>query len=107
MRSIVLILSVAALAGCAARSAPPMVATDPATPFEVPMDPGTIRCDQLSNPAALAAATGWVDGRARAAVLSGRRADVPDATALAADLARICAGTPAAAIRDAANQLGI
>ncbi len=75
--------------------------------FDIPMDPGSIRCDRLSNPAALSAASEWSMGQARAGVLSGRVASLPDASTLSSNLAGYCSTNGSSDVRTAVAQLGL
>ncbi len=70
---------------------PPMAAG----PVTVPMDPGQIRCAQIAaNPGYLSAAADWVDGRWRAATLSGALpGPVPDRATLEGSLSAYCEST--------------
>lgn len=98
------------LAACGAPALGPQTPTDAAAvtaPFDVPMDPGLIRCAQISNPAALAAATDWAMGQARAGLLSGRTASLPDAADLSSNLASYCSANRGDTIRAATAQIGI
>ncbi|MCF2904315.1 hypothetical protein L0666_04900 [Octadecabacter sp. CECT 8868] len=107
MRYLFLALPVAALSACIAPA--PQSTSDAAVvaqPFTMPMDPGLVRCDQLTNPAALAAATDWALGRARAAVLAGRLSTVPDATTVSGALAAHCQSNRNDILRNAAASVG-
>ncbi|WP_143515329.1 hypothetical protein [Pseudooctadecabacter jejudonensis] len=93
-----------ALAACGAAPAPQSTATNTtalAAPFTVPMDPGQIRCSDLSNPAAATAATDWALGRARAAVLSGTSAAAPTDVDMRAELMAACANAASSTVRQA------
>jgi len=79
----------------------------PAAPFVVPMDPGQISCANLSNQSALNEATAWTMGRARAAVLAGRRAQTPSEPELAQSLITFCNRNSGANLSSAATQLGV
>lgn len=81
-------------------------APEAAAPFTMPMDPGLIRCEQLSNPTALEAATQWALGRARAAALAGTIAGIPDTATLSGNLAAYCRSNRGETIRTATAQLG-
>jgi len=61
----------------------------------------------LSNPVALAAATDWTMGQARAAALAGRIGGVPDAATVSSGLAGYCNANGGDSVRTAAAQLGI
>ena len=107
MRYDVIFLAIIALSGCTLNSAPiasnvPTVAST----FVVPMDPGQISCASLSNSVALAEATNWTLGRARAAELSGRINNAPTAEALSQDLAGYCSANSTQTLASAAAQLG-
>ena len=107
MRTIFLALPVLALHACApAPTAAPEGAAS-AAPFAVPMDPGGISCAHLSNPQALAAASEWAMGQARAAVLAGRIAAVPAAQDVASGLAAYCSGNRGDTVRRAVAQIGL
>lgn len=96
------------LAACAAPQPPAAVQSTAApAPFEVPMDPGAISCASLSNPTALVAATDWVMGRARAAVLAGTADALPTADTVATNLANYCSANGSDRLRTAAAQLGL
>lgn len=103
-------MPIAALAACA----PPALQTAvsggavPATTlFDVPMDPGLIQCERLTNPAALTVASNWVVGQARAGMLSGGVTAAPDATVVSNNLARYCSSNGVDTVRVAAFQLGL
>lgn len=104
--------SLIALAGLAACTVAPTPAAQPATtetpaPFNVPMDPGQIRCASLRNPIALSEATQWTLGRARAAVLSGRLPNVPSAETISQNLTGYCGSNPTNTLEMAADQFGV
>ncbi|MCF2870251.1 hypothetical protein L0664_04155 [Octadecabacter sp. G9-8] len=106
MRALFLILPLMALPACemaAPQQAVP-AAADVAVP--IPMDPGTMQCALLSNSNALAAASDWAMGRARAAALSGRIAGVPDQATVTSNLARYCSANGNDTVRSAAAQIG-
>lgn len=117
MRLTLMLLALAGISACAApalqsnapalqsNAGPAAAAVDVA--FDVPMDPGSIRCQQLTNPNALAAATEWGMGQARANVLSGRASTLPDQTVLAGNIAAYCAANGGETIRTAVAQLGV
>lgn len=115
MRLILLIVPIAALAACGSQDlatpAPQTAASGGAVPaatlFDVPMDPGLIQCDRLTNPAALTAASNWAIGQARTGVLSGRVAAAPDATVVSNNLALYCSANGGDTVRIAASQLGL
>ena len=107
---LILLLAPLTLAACAAPAplaVPAGAAQVAAAGFDVPMDPGAIRCQSLGNPTALAAATEWSMGQARAGVLSGRTATLPEASSLSSNLARYCDANRQATVRAAAAQLGV
>ena len=108
MRRFQFVLPIVALSGCIS-PAPQTNDAMPvaAAPFDVPMDPGLIRCSALSNPNALSAATEWALGQARAAALAGRIGGVPDAGAVSSGLAAFCAANSSANVRSAAAQIGV
>ncbi len=94
------------LSACGSAIAPTTAATvSDAAPFTAPMDPGQISCSSMTNPTALAEATNWVLGHARAASMSRRLAAVPTADDVSQRIARYCSTTPAANIRAASAQL--
>lgn len=106
MRSFMPILFALTLGACTA----PAPQTEPpaaAAPFVVPMDPGTIACAELSNPAARTVATQWAAGQARAAVLSGRLDAAPDDAVIARALVDACGNDPSRRVRAAVAQIGI
>jgi hypothetical protein len=70
------------------------------------MDPGTLQCSALSNSNALAAATDWSMGRARAAALSGRISGVPDQASITSNIASYCRTNPNDNLRTAVMQIG-
>jgi hypothetical protein len=107
MRSFLFLLPIAALCGCAPPAPQSGAAAPVAAPFDVPMDPGLIRCGALNNPLALSAATDWALGQARAAALAGRITGVPDAPSLSNSLATYCSANGGDSVRTAAAQLGI
>lgn len=111
MRSFLFLAPALLLAACASapvqQNAPQSGPAQAAAPFTMPMDPGALPCAQLGNPAALAEATEWTLGLARAAVLSGRLAAAPDAASTSAALAAFCAGNGSATLRAAAASLGV
>ena len=93
MRLFLLMLPIAALGACgtpAPQSETPISAVPASAVFDLPIDPGQIQCDRLTNPAALSAASNWALGQARAGGLSGRVAAVPDAATLSNNLGRYC-----------------
>ncbi|MBU2992968.1 hypothetical protein Q4555_02800 [Octadecabacter sp. 1_MG-2023] len=103
MRYLFLALPVATLSACIAPAPQPTSdAAVLAQPFTMPMDPGLIRCDQLSNTAALDAATDWTLGRARAAVLAGRLSAVPDTLSVSGALSAYCQSNRNDVLRNAA-----
>lgn len=107
MRSIYMTLPFVVLAACATPNAPQQNGeTAVAAPFNVPMDPGLIQCGQLSNPSALAAATDWTMGQARAAALSGRVGGVPSAADISVNIASYCRANQNQSVRSAASALG-
>ena len=107
MRMTMLILPLLALPACAVQAPQAAAPVTAAAPFSVPMDPGTISCAALSNPAAVDAATDWAMGRARAALLAGRISSLPDTLSLGSSLATFCRENSASTVRDAAAQLGL
>ena len=110
MRRPVLIITLTAVSACAAPGGSDDASASSgaeALPFTVPMDPGTISCAEIANPAALAVGTDWTLGQARAALLAGTRSDLPAADTVSAALASFCAANPSARLRDAAGSLGI
>lgn len=92
MRLEIIFLSGIGLAACSVAPAPDVTATPAVAraPFVVPMDPGQIKCEDLSNQTALSEATTWSLGRARAAVLSGRLSAVPTAETISQHLISHC-----------------
>lgn len=113
MRSIIALTCCAAMAACATPPAPQPDSAQPDNPqaiaaaFQMPMDPSLISCGALINVNALNAATEWTMGRARAAVLSGQSATVPDASTISADLTRFCRNNPSATIGAAGPLIGL
>ena len=107
MRRFLVLLPIVALGGCVSPAPQDNEAAPVAAPFDVPMDPGLIRCSALTNPVALNAATDWTLGQARAAALSGRINGVPDAASLSNSLASYCRSNSGSTVRSAAAQLGI
>jgi hypothetical protein len=110
MRLFLLMLPIAALSACgtpAPQSETPISAVPASAVFDLPMDPGLIQCDRLTNPAALSAASNWALGQARAGGLSGRVAAVPDAATLSNNLARYCSANGGDTVRVAVAQLGL
>lgn len=100
------VLPVVALTACAVPS--PQSATPvAAAPFNAPMDPGMISCGQLSNPAALAVATDWALGQARAGILAGTQTDLPSADTISSSLGSYCSANPSDTLRTASRQIGI
>lgn len=106
MRSYLFILPIIALSACGVPAPQSNGLAAVATPFDMPMDPGLIRCGQLSNPTALDAATQWSMGQARAAVLAGRSSAAPDEASLSASLAAYCGSHQSATLRTASAQIG-
>ncbi len=109
MRSMIL-LAPLILASCTAptpRADPAGAAQTVNAPFVVPMDPGAIRCHNLDNPIALAAAVDWATGQARANVLSGRTMALPDPTTVSTNLALYCDANGQENVRTAAAQIGL
>lgn len=97
-----------ALAACTGPVGPDAI-PDPqanALPFDVPMDPGSISCAQLSNPSALAAATEWATGQARAAALAGRSEAVPPSNVLSQNLGIYCSANRSDTVRTATREIG-
>ncbi|SMX38031.1 hypothetical protein [Octadecabacter ascidiaceicola] len=82
-------------------------AIEPHFSFDVPMDPGQIRCSSLSNSVALEAAVQWTIGQARAGVLAGRDAEIPGEGDLAQIFAAYCAQNPNNTVRAAAIHWGL
>jgi len=112
MRLFLLTLPIVSLSACATtdfRPQPSIQTSAPvvAGPFIVPIDPGTIRCANLSNPTALTAATDWALGKARGAALAGTLGAVPDTSVLSGNLASHCSANPNDTVRGAAQQFGI
>jgi hypothetical protein len=110
MRLFLLMLPIAALGACgtpAPQSETSISAVPASAVFDLPMDPGLIQCDRLTNPAALSAASNWALGQARAGGLSGRVAAVPDAATLSNNLAQYCSANGGDTVRIAASQLGL
>jgi hypothetical protein len=106
MRLFLLIVPMAALGACGApapQSETPISAVPASAVFDLPMDPGQIQCDRLTNPAALSGASNWAFGQARAGTLSGRVAAVPDAATLSNNLARYCSPNGSDTVRIAAS----
>lgn len=102
------VLPMVVLAACVTPA--PNAASTPqaaAAPFSVPMNPGLISCDDLSNPSARAAATDWTMGRMRAAVLAGRRDAVPAPEAVAQELEDSCIANGRDTIQEAAFSMGL
>jgi hypothetical protein len=100
-------LSIIGLSACldpAPQSDDPAVQTTIA--FTAPMDPGIISCAALSNPAALAVATEWTMGQARAAVMAGRMASAPKPDAMSVALANYCTANETSNVRAAARTMG-
>jgi len=106
MRFLFATLPLVALGACVSSAPQAVTQTAAAAPFVVPMDPGSIRCEQLTNPVALAAATDWAMGQARADLLSGKIATLPEAATVAGRLTSYCTSNSAATLRSAVAQLG-
>ena len=109
MRLTLLVIPALTLSACAVvpqQAAPPTASAEPISAFAIPMDPGLIRCSALTNPTALAAATQWTIGQARAGVLAGRVTTAPDETSLAQTFASYCSGNPDSTVRAAAVNWG-
>lgn len=106
MRLPIAILPIAALGACVSPAPQAVTQTAAAAQFVVPMDPGSIRCQQLANPAALAAATDWAMGQARADLLSGKIATLPETATVSGRLTSFCNSNSGATLRNAAAQLG-
>ena len=110
MRLTLLAIPTLALGACAItpqQSATPPAGAVPIAAFEVPMDPGLIRCSALTNQTALAAATQWTIGQARAGVLAGRVANLPDEESLAQAFAIYCPENSESTVRMAAVHWGL
>jgi hypothetical protein len=110
MRLTMFVIPAFVLSACAMapqQSATSVASAEPAAVFEVPMDPGLIRCSALANPNALAAAIQWTIGHARAGVLAGRVTNVPDEANLAQQFAAYCPANPDSTVRAAATQWGL
>jgi hypothetical protein len=110
MRLTLLAIPALALGACTTtpqQATTPTANTAPIAAFEVPMDPGLIRCSALTNPTALTEATQWTIGQARAGVLSGRVADIPDQSALAQSFSAYCSENPNNTVRMAAVHWGL
>lgn len=109
MRLTLLAIPALVLGACTAmpqQAATPSASTAPIAAFETPMDPGLIGCSDLTNPNALAAATQWTIGQARAGVLAGRVANIPEQGALAQSFTTYCSENPNSTVRMAALQWG-
>lgn len=107
MRVKLLILPLLALPACDAAAPQQAVPAQPASAFSVPMDPGTIQCRSLSNTNALAAASQWAMGRARAAALAGRIASAPDESTVSSNLANYCSANQSDTVRSAVSGIGL
>jgi hypothetical protein len=107
MRASYFLMPLLALPACETAAPQQANPASPAAAFVVPMDPGTIQCALLNNPSALAAASEWAMGRARAAALSGRVAGVPDQATVNSDLTNYCSENPNDAVRSAVSQIGL
>lgn len=108
MRLTLMIVPMITLGAC---TSPTLQTSAQATPqvaaiFDIPMDPGLIGCDRLSNPAALAAASEWAMGQARARVISGQSSSLPDLTTMSANLSAYCSANSGDTVRAAVGQLG-
>jgi len=106
MRALLFTLPFIALSACGTPAQQQTASASVDTVIDIPMDPGTLRCTLLGNSNAQTAATDWVMGRARAAALSGRIANVPDQAGVASNLATYCRANPNATVRDASAQIG-
>ena len=100
------IMGLSACLGPAPQSADPAPAVQTTIAFTAPMDPGMISCTALSNPAALAVATDWTMGQARAAVMAGRMATAPTPDAMSVALANYCTANGSSNVRTAARTMG-
>ncbi|AKS45699.1 hypothetical protein SAMN05444287_0797 [Octadecabacter temperatus] len=110
MRLTLLVIPAFALGACTAvpqQTVSTTASPEPIAAFEVPMDPGLIRCSSLTNPNALAAATQWTIGQARAGVLAGRVAELPNEGNLAQTFTAYCAENPNNTVRAAAVHWGL
>ena len=106
MRSILVLLSVASLGGCATPAPQSGPAAPVVAPFNVPMDPGQIRCSDLFNPNALAAASEWTLGQLRASAMAGRIDGGFNSNTVSNDLALYCRAHSGEDLRTASRQLG-
>ena len=107
MRLFLITLPCIALSACMNTSPQTAAAPVAAAPFTVPMDPGLIPCSALSNPNALAAASEWTLGQARAGIMAGTRSDLPTVDAISAGLSQYCRANGNDVARNAARAIGV